>query len=83
MYFEINVMVLLLAIVIMMNMLSSRAVDRGFEHPLGQTKDNKIGIFYFSAKCAVLRRKSKHWMARNQDIFFLQNNMSTILLLYQ
>jgi hypothetical protein len=50
-------------------MLSSSAVDCGFEHPLGQTKDSQIGIFYFSAKCAVLRRKSKHWMARNQDIY--------------
>ena len=54
----------------MMNMLSSRAVGRGFEHPLGQTKDSKIGIFYFSAKCAVLRRKSKHWRTQNQDIIF-------------
>ena len=33
----------------------------------GQTKDSNIGICCFSAKYAALRRKSKHWLARNQD----------------
>jgi hypothetical protein len=45
----------------------SRAVNRGFEPQLGQTKDYKIGICCFSAKHAALRRKSKDWLARNQD----------------
>jgi hypothetical protein len=35
-----------------------RAVDRGFEPWLGQTKDNEIGICCFSAKHAALRRKT-------------------------
>jgi hypothetical protein len=38
-----------------------------FEPRSGQTKDYKIGICYFSTKHAVLRRKSKDWLARNQD----------------
>ena len=33
----------------------------------GQTKDYTIGICCFSAKHAALRRKSKYWLARNQD----------------
>jgi hypothetical protein len=33
----------------------------------GKTKDYKIGICCFSAKHAALRRKSKDWLARNQD----------------
>jgi hypothetical protein len=44
------------------------AVDRVFEPQSGQTKDyNKIGICCFSAKQAALRRKSKDWLARNQN----------------
>jgi hypothetical protein len=34
----------------MVSMLTSSAVDRGFEHGRGQTKDLKIGIWCFSAK---------------------------------
>ena len=33
----------------------------------GQTKDYTIVICCFSAKHAALRRKSKDWLARNQD----------------
>jgi hypothetical protein len=47
--------------------LASSAVDRGFEPRSGQTKDYKIGICCFSTKHAALRRKSKDWLARNQD----------------
>jgi len=32
-----------------------------------ETKDYKIGICCFSAKHAALRRKSKDWLARNQN----------------
>ena len=32
-----------------------------------QTKDSKIGICCFSAKHAAIRRKSKDWLARNQN----------------
>jgi hypothetical protein len=42
----------------MVSVLASSAVDRGFY---------KIGICCFSAKHAALRRKSKYWLARNQD----------------
>jgi hypothetical protein len=43
------------------------AVDRGFEPRLSQTKDYKIGISCFSAKHAVLKRKSKDWLAWNRN----------------
>ena len=45
----------------MVRMLASSSVDRGFESRSGQTKDYNIGICCFSAKHAVLRRKSKDW----------------------
>ena len=51
----------------MVSVLASSAVDRGFEPRSGQTKDNKIGICCFSAKHAALRKKSKYWLARNQN----------------
>ena len=51
----------------MVSVLASSAVDRGFEPRSGQTNDYKIGICCFSAKHAALRRKSKDWMARNQN----------------
>ena len=34
---------------VMVSVLASSAVDRGFESQLGQTKDYKIGICCFSA----------------------------------
>jgi len=34
---------------------------------LGHGFDYKIGICCFSAKHTTLRRKSNHWLARNQD----------------
>ena len=45
----------------------SSVVDHGFKYRSSQTKDYKIGIFCFSAKHAALRRKSKDWLAWNQD----------------
>ena len=48
----------------MVNVLTSNAIDRGFESRSGQTKDYKIGICCFSAKHAALRRKMKDWLAR-------------------
>jgi hypothetical protein len=44
---------------VMVSVLASSAVDRGFEPRSGQTKDYKIGICCFSAKHAALRRKNK------------------------
>ena len=52
---------------VMVSVLPLNAVDRGFEPRLGPTKDYKIGICFFSAKHATLRRKNKDWLARNQD----------------
>ena len=52
---------------VMVSVLASSVVDRGFEPLSGQTKDYEIGICCFSAKHTALRRKSKDWFARNQD----------------
>jgi hypothetical protein len=52
---------------VMVSMVASNVVDRWFEPRSGQIKDYKIGICYFSAKHAALRRKSKDWLAQNQD----------------
>ena len=43
----------------MVSTLALRVVDHGFEPASGQTKDYKIGICYFSAKHAALRKKNK------------------------
>ena len=50
----------------MISVLTSSAVDCEFQPKSVQTKDNKIGIFCFSAKHTALRRKSKDSMVRNQ-----------------
>jgi hypothetical protein len=52
---------------IMVIVIASSAVDGGFGHRSGQTKDYEIGICCFSAKHAPLRKKSKDWLARNQN----------------
>ena len=52
---------------VMVSVFALSAVDRGFELRSGQTKDAKIDICCFSAKNLELRRKSKDWLARNQD----------------
>ena len=67
----------------MVSMLASSAVDRGFEPISGQYKDYRIGICCFSAKQAALRRKSKDWLARNQDNVSEWGNMSIRGLLFQ
>ena len=68
---------------VMLNVLASSAVDRGFEPRSGQTKDNTIGICCFSAKHAALRRKSKDWLARNQDNLSKCGDKSIRGLLFQ
>jgi hypothetical protein len=67
----------------MVSMLASSAVDRGFKPRLGKTKDYKIGICCVSAKHAALRRKSKDWLARNQDNVSDWGDMSIRELLFQ
>ena len=53
--------------IIMVSVLASSAVDRGIEPWSGHTKYYKIDICCFSVKHAALRRKSKDWLAQNQD----------------
>ena len=67
----------------MVSVLASSTVDRGFEPRSGRTKDYKIGICCFSAKHAALRRKSKDWLARNQDNVSEWSDMSTRRLFFQ
>ena len=62
---------------------SVHVVDREFEPRSGQTKDYKIGICCFSAKHAALRRKSKDWLARNQENVSEWGNMSIRGQLFQ
>ena len=67
----------------MVSVLASSAVDRGLDPRSGQTKDFKIGICCFSAKHAALRRKSKDWLARNQNNVIEWSDMSIRELLFQ
>jgi hypothetical protein len=66
----------------MVSLLASSAVDRGFEPRSGQTKDYKIIICCFSVKHAALRRKSKDWLARNQNKVSEWDDMSIRGLLF-
>ena len=61
----------------MVSVLASSAVDHGFKPQSGQTKGYKIGICCLSAKHAALRRKSRDWLAWNQDNVFEWSDMST------
>jgi hypothetical protein len=65
------------------SVLTLSAVDDGFEPRSGQTKDYKIGICFFSAKHTALRRKSKDWLAQNQNNVSEWSDMSIRELLFQ
>jgi hypothetical protein len=52
---------------VMVGVLVSSAVDRWFEPRSGKTKDYKIGICCFSTKHGAFIKKSKDWLARNQN----------------
>ena len=52
---------------VIVSVLASGAVDRGFEPRTNQAKDYEIGMCCFPDKYTVLRRKSKDWVARNRD----------------
>jgi hypothetical protein len=58
-------------------------VDRGFEPRLGHISDYVIDLCCFSTKYTALKRKSKDWLARNQDIVNKCGDMSTLGLLFQ
>ena len=68
---------------VMVSVLASSAVDRGFDTRSGQTKDYKICIYCLSAKLTTLRRKSKGWLPRNQNNVSKWSDMSTRGLLFQ
>ena len=68
---------------VMVCVLASKAVDRGFEPLSDQHKDYKICTFWFFTKHASLRRKSKDWLAWNQDNVSEWSNMSICGLLFQ
>ena len=67
----------------MVSMLALSVVDCGFESRSGQTKDYKIGIWCFYVKHTALRRKSKDWLARNQNNVLEWGDMSIHRLLFQ
>ena len=62
----------------MVSVLASNAADRGFEAWSVQTKDYNIGICCFFAKHAALRRKSKDWLAGNQNNVSMWSDISTV-----
>jgi hypothetical protein len=68
---------------VMVSVLASTAVDRGSEPRSGQTNDYKIGISCSSTKHATLRRKSKDWLARNQNNMSEWSDISIRGLLFQ
>ena len=68
---------------VMVSVLASSAVYRGFGPRSGQTKDYEIGICCFFAKHAALQRKSKDWLPRNQNNVSEWSDISTRGLLFQ
>ena len=58
---------------VIVSVLASRAVDRGFKSRSGQAKRLEN---CFSANHATLRRKSKEWLIQNQDNVFEWGDMS-------
>jgi hypothetical protein len=56
--------------------IGSSVVDHVFESRPGQTKDYEIDICCFCANHAAFRRKSKDWLARNQENVAKWGNMS-------
>jgi hypothetical protein len=67
----------------MVRVLDSSVVDRRIELRSGQPKDYEIGMRFYSAKHAALRRKSKNWLARDQNKMFERTDMSARGLLFR
>jgi hypothetical protein len=67
----------------MVGVPTSSMIDCGFKPQSGQTKDYKTGICCFSAGHAALRRKSKDWLAQNQDNVSEWGDISIHRLLFQ
>ena len=66
---------------VMVGIHNSNGVNFGLEPRWGQTKDYTIS--YISAKDALLRSKTKDWLARNQRNMFEWGNKSIRGLLFQ
>jgi hypothetical protein len=62
---------------VIVGVLDSIAVDRGYVPRSGLSKDYKSCSCGLSTMHTALRRKSKYWLHRNQD------NVSTCILLLQ
>ena len=62
---------------------SSFILDSCVQAKSGQTKDYKIGVCCFFDKHAFFRRKSKDWLAWNEDNVSEWSDMSTHRLLFQ
>ena len=52
---------------VLVSVLTTSVVYRGFEFRSCRTKDYKIDICCFSAKHTISRSKNKDWLARNKD----------------
>ena len=63
---------------VMVSVLASSAINCGYELRSCQTKEYKIDICCFSAKNAALQRKSKDWLARNQNNVSEWSDISTL-----
>jgi hypothetical protein len=63
----------------MVSMFAPSVIDPVFEPRSGQSKDYKIGICCFSVSLAASRRRSKDWLAQNQDNVFEWGDMSILL----
>jgi hypothetical protein len=68
---------------VMVSVLASSAVDRGFEHRSVQTRDYRIGMCCFSTRHTALMRKRKDWSERNKDNVSERSNKSICGLLFQ
>ena len=68
---------------VMISMLASSVIDRGFKPWSSQNKDYKIGICCFSTKHAALWSKSKDGLAWNQYNVSGWSDTSTHILLFQ
>ena len=68
---------------VMISVLATSVVDRGFERGSSQAKDYDIGICCFSTKHEVLRSKTTDLLTRNQNNVFEWSHMSTRGLLFQ
>jgi hypothetical protein len=62
---------------VMVSVLTSSAINCGYEPRSGQTKEYQIGICCFSAKKASLRRKIKDRLALNQNNVSEWSDIST------